>query len=351
MSLFNQYLPEPSDPHGLEADPPSREPGPIGVLLVNLGTPDQPTADGIRRYLAEFLSDPRVIEIPQWIWWFILHGIILRVRPRKLVPRYQGIWLENGSPLDVYSRVQAQAVQQHLQAAGHPVHVELAMRYGNPSVASAMAALREKGCERILTVPMYPQYAASTTATAVDAVCQQAGRMRNQPELRFIKRYPTYEPYIQAMADKAREHWAQHGKPERLLLSFHGLPKRTILQGDPYHRDCMETARALRECLGEAAPPVYVSFQSRFGAEEWLQPYTEPTLKAWAQQGVRQIDVMCPGFLADCLETLEEIQVECRDAFLEAGGTRFNYIACLNDDAQWSKGLADLVRQHLGGWI
>lgn len=353
MSSFlpSRYLPETPDPHGLDPNPPARADGPVGVLLVNLGTPDAPAAPAIRRYLSEFLSDPRVIEIPQWIWQFILQGIILRIRPRKLVPRYAGIWLENGSPLTVYSQAQADRVQDLLTGQGHNVQVVLAMRYGNPSVAQGIEALRAKGCERILTVPMYPQYAASTTATAVDAVCTYAARLRNQPELRFVKRYPTLPAYIQAMADKVRALWQSQGKPDRLLLSFHGLPQRTINQGDPYHRDCMDTAAALRERLGEDGHLVHVSFQSRFGAEKWLQPYTEPTLKAWAEQGVRRVDVMCPGFLADCLETLEEIQVECQEAFLHAGGEQFRYIECLNDDETWAHGLTGLVKQHLQGWL
>lgn len=352
MSSFlpSRYLPEASDPFGLDPNPPARDAGPMGVLIVNLGTPDEPTAPAIRRYLSEFLSDPRVIEIPQWAWQVILQGIILRVRPRKLVPRYQGIWLDRGAPLTVYSQVQADAVQRRLQEQGLDVHVELAMRYGNPSIPKAIEALRAKGCERILTVPLYPQYAASTTATAVDAVCQYAGRLRNQPEMRFIKRYPTLPAYISAMAAKVRQLWDSQGKPERLLLSFHGLPQRTINQGDPYHRDCMDTAAALRASLGEDGHRVHVSFQSRFGAEKWLQPYTEPTLVEWAKQGIRHVDVMCPGFLADCLETLEEIQVECKEAFVEAGGETFRYIPCLNDDPVWTEGLTQMVRKHLQGW-
>lgn len=352
MSSFlpSRYLPETPDPYGLDPNPPVRSAGPVGVLVVNLGTPDEPTAPAIRRYLSEFLSDPRVIEIPQWAWQIILQGIILRVRPRKLVPRYQGIWLDGGSPLTVYSQVQADGVQQRLRQQGVDAHVELAMRYGNPSIPQAINRLREKGCERILTVPLYPQYAASTTATAVDAVCQYAGRLRNQPEMRFIKRYPTLPAYIDAMAAKVRQLWDEQGKPERLLLSFHGLPQRTINQGDPYHRDCMDTAAALRVRLGTDGDLVHVSFQSRFGAEKWLEPYTEPTLQAWAKQGIRRVDVMCPGFLADCLETLEEIQIECRDAFIEAGGEAFRYIPCLNDDPTWADGLTELVKTHLQGW-
>ncbi|MAK56772.1 MAG: ferrochelatase [Pusillimonas sp.] len=349
--LPTRYQPEPEDPYGLDPQPPARELGPIGILVVNLGTPDEPSAAAIRRYLAEFLSDPRVIEIPLWAWQIILHGIILRTRPRKLVPRYQGIWLEQGSPLVVYSKAQARGLETQLRSEGENIRVELAMRYGNPSIQAGLDALRKQGCERILTVPLYPQYAASTTATVVDAVTGYAARLRNQPELRFIKRYHDDPGYIESLVRKLTDFWSENGKPERLLLSFHGLPQRTILQGDPYHRDCMDTVRAIKALLPpEDAQRVYVSFQSRFGAEKWLQPYTEPTLQSWAAEGVKRVDVMCPGFLADCLETLEEIQEECREAFLHAGGETFRYIPCLNDDPQWVQALTSIVRRQLVGW-
>lgn len=349
--LPSRYLPEPVDPHRLEPDPPPRVSGPVGVLLLNLGTPDEPTASGIRRYLAEFLSDPRVIEIPQPLWQIILRLFILPLRPKKLVPRYQGIWMEGGSPLMVYSKVQAEGVQARLSAEGLNVKVALAMRYGNPSVPRVMDELRNAGCERILVVPLYPQYAASTTATAVDSVTSYAAKLRNQPELRFIKRYNTEPSYIQALARQVQAFWKENGKPERLLLSFHGLPRRTIEQGDPYFRDCMETVQHLKTALGADGGLVHVSFQSRFGAEKWLEPYTEPTLQAWGKQGIKRVDVMCPGFLADCLETLEEIQEECREAFLLAGGEQFRYLPCLNDDPVWVDGLTVLVKRHLAGWL
>lgn len=352
VKLFaSRYLPEPVDPHALDETPPPRATAPVGVLLVNLGTPDQPTAASIRRYLGEFLSDPRVIEIPQWIWQVILRGFILTRRPAALAPRYQEIWLEGGSPLLVWSQVQARGVQTELTAANVDVRVELAMRYGNPGIPQAMEALRDAGCDRILVVPMYPQYAASTTATAVDAVTAYAARRRDQPELRFIKRYHADPGYIGALAQQVRQYWHANGKPQRLLLSFHGLPQRTIRLGDPYHRDCMETATCLRQALGADGDLVHVAFQSRFGAEKWLEPYTEPTLKQWAQEGVTEVDVMCPGFLADCLETLEEIQMQCRDAFLAQGGKTFRYIPCLNDDALWIASFTALIKRQLAGWV
>lgn len=350
-SFASRYHPEPADPYAFSAEPPPRDPGPLGVLLINLGTPDEPTAPSIRRYLAEFLSDPRVIEIPQWIWQIILRGFILTRRPKALAPRYREIWLAQGSPLLVWSQAQAQGVKQALDANGVNARVELGMRYGNPSIAQALSRLKSAGCDRILVVPMYPQYAASTTATAVDCVAAWAARQRNQPELRFIKRYHDLPAYIDALAHTVQSHWQDHGKPQRLLLSFHGLPHRTVEQGDPYYRDCMETAALLRTRLGDDGGLIHVAFQSRFGAEKWLEPYTEPTLRAWAREGIRQVDVMCPGFLADCLETQEEIKMQCRDAFLAEGGTQFRYVQCLNDDPRWAIGLAGLVQLHLSGWL
>ncbi|NYT58787.1 ferrochelatase [Alcaligenaceae bacterium] len=347
----SSYLPEQTDPLAFSTEPPPRDPGPVGILLVNLGTPDEPTAKSIRRYLGEFLSDPRVIEIPQWLWQIILRVFILTRRPTALAPRYREIWLEQGSPLLVWSQLQAQGVQSHLQTQGLNVRVALGMRYGNPSIAAAMDELRAAGCQRILTVPMYPQYAASTTATAVDRVAAHAAKLRDQPELRFIKRFHDDPAYIQALARQVRSHWDHNGKPQRLLLSFHGLPRTTVEQGDPYHRDCMETALLLRQALGNDGNLVHVAFQSRFGAQRWLEPYTEPTLRQWARQGVTHVDVMCPGFLADCLETLEEIQMQCRDAFLAEGGQQFRYLPCLNDDPAWTAGFAALIRKSLGGWV
>lgn len=348
MLFKSPYRDEPVDEYLLNPDAPMREPGPIGLLVVNLGTPDEPTAPAIRRYLAEFLSDPRVIEIPPWIWQIILRGFILTRRPAALAPRYKDIWLKEGSPLLVYSQAQADGLQQALR--GHGVRVQLAMRYGNPSIAAGLDYLRAAGCQRILTLPLYPQYAASTTATVVDKVCAWAATRRDQPELRFIKRYHDLPAYIDLLAQQVQDYWQLHGRPERLLLSFHGLPRRTIEQGDPYYRDCMETAALLRQRLGDDGDRLHVAFQSRFGAQKWVEPYTEPTLREWGRQGIKSVDVMCPGFVADCLETLEEIQVECRDAFLSEGGVQFRYLPCLNGDPAWIAALTDLVSRHLAGW-
>lgn len=348
-AVRGRYRPEPA-PSRLVAWPARPSVPKVGVLVVNLGTPDEPTAPAIRRYLRQFLSDPRVIEIPRILWWPILNGPILLSRPRKLVKRYAGIWMEGGSPLLVYSERQAQGLAQALKAAGHEVEVEVGMRYGRPSLESALDRLREKGCERILTVSLYPQYAASTTATVVDEVNRLASCMRNQPELRFIKRFHDFAPYIDAVATKIEQSWLEGGRPEKLVMSFHGLPKRCADLGDPYCQDSYGTARALAKRLGLSDDEYIVTFQSRFGPAEWLQPYTEPTLIKLAQSGVRHVDVVCPGFLADCLETLEEISIECRDAFIQAGGQQFRYISCLNDDPRWIQGFTALVLQHLQGW-
>ena len=349
-----RFWPEPSRdldraPRFVSWPKPFKSPG-VGVILVNLGTPDEPTASAIRRYLREFLSDPRVIEIPKLLWWPILNGPILMARPRKLVPRYKSVWMEGGSPLMVYTQRQTEGLRQVFAQRGLSVEVETGMRYGKPSIKDAMLRLRDRGCEHLLVVPLYPQYASSTTATVVDEVARVAGHMRNQPALRFIKRFHTDPSFIGPLGDKIAAYWQQHGKPQKLVMSFHGLPRQCVELGDHYCRDCYETARALANYLGLSDDDYQVTFQSRFGPAKWLEPYTEPTLKRLAEQGVTEIDVVCPGFLADCLETLEEIQVEVCEAFMHAGGKRFRYIAALNDDQAWISALADMVLQQLQGW-
>lgn len=344
-----RFWPQPK-PSRLKVWPQPFKVGQVGVLLVNLGTPDEPTAPAIRRYLREFLSDPRVIEIPKLLWWPILNGPILLSRPRKLVHRYEGIWMTGGSPLLVYTERQAQGVAKRLQGRGHTVQVAVGMRYGKPSIRHAMMQLRDAGCEHILTVPLYPQYASSTTATVVDEVTRVASHMRDQPAMRFIKRFHVDPLYINPLADKVLAHWNVHGKPQKLVMSFHGLPQRCTTLGDPYCRDSYETAAALAARLGLTDDEYLVTFQSRFGPAAWLQPYTEPTLEELAKAGTTHIDVVCPGFVADCLETLEEISIEVRETFMNAGGQRFEYIACLNDDAPWLDGLTDMVERELAGW-
>lgn len=337
-----KHAPEPSFRHGS----PERS----AVLLLNLGTPDAPTAAALRRYLAEFLGDPRVVEIPRLAWLAILHGVILRVRPKKSAAKYASIWTDEGSPLAVWSAKQATLLRGYLGERGHPVLVRHAMRYGNPSVASQLDALRAEGATRVLLLPLYPQYSAATTASAFDAVYAWAARTRRLPELRFVNQYHDDAGYIAALARRIEGHWQQHGRPERLLLSFHGVPERTLLLGDPYHCQCHKTARLLAEQLSLPAEQVVVTFQSRFGKAKWLEPYTEPTLVALAKQGVKRVDVACPGFTSDCLETLEEIAQEACEAFLEAGGSEFRYLPCLNDQHEWIAALAAIAIRHLQGW-
>ena len=320
------------------------------VLLVNLGTPDEPTAPALRRYLAEFLSDPRVVEIPAIVWKPLLHGIILQVRPAKSAAKYASIWTPQGSPLAHWTRQQAQLLDAALKAAGVEVVVRHAMRYGNPGVASVLDELKADGVQRVLVLPLYPQYAAATTASAQDAVMAWAGRQRRMPEWRFVNHYHDDPGYIRALADKVRAHWALNGRSPKLLLSFHGVPERSLHLGDPYHCECYKTARLLRVALGLSESEVVVTFQSRFGKAKWLEPYTEPTLIALAREGTERVDVMCPGFTSDCLETLEEIAQEAREAFLDAGGKAFHYIPCLNDEPAWIDALAAIARRHLQGW-
>jgi ferrochelatase len=326
------------------------EPARVGVLLVNLGTPDEPTPAAVRRYLAEFLSDPRVVEIPRVAWWPILHGIVLRTRPRASADKYQAIWTPEGSPLAVWTAKQATLLAGYLGERGAPVLVRHAMRYGQPAVASALDRLVDDGATRILVLPLYPQYAAATTASANDAVVAWWQRQRRQPALRFVDHYHDDAGYIDALVQRVRKHWQVEGRGEHLVMSFHGLPERSLQLGDPYHCECHKTARLLAERLGLREGDYTVSFQSRFGRAKWLQPYTEPTLVALARRGVREVDVVCPGFVADCLETLEEIAQEVRAAFEGAGGKRFGYIACLNDQHEWIAALASIAQRHLQGW-
>lgn len=340
------FAPEPTHTHGARPAATSS----TAILLCNLGTPDAPTAPAVRRYLAEFLSDARVVEIPKALWWLILHGIILRTRPKKSAAKYATVWTSEGSPLKVWTQKQALMLRGYLGVRGHTVEVRYAMRYGNPSIASQLDQLKADGVTRVLILPAYPQYSGTTTASVFDAVYSWAAKVRRIPELRFINNYHDAPGYIAALADNIRAHWQQNGQAEQLVMSFHGVPERTLLLGDPYHCECHKTARLLAEHLGLAKDRYKVTFQSRFGKAKWLQPYTEPTLIKMAQSGVKSVDVVCPGFIGDCLETLEEISMEARHAFLEAGGKTFHYIECLNDSPKWIAAMADLSIEHLGGW-
>ena len=321
-----------------------------GVLLCNLGTPEAPTAPALRRYLAEFLSDPRVVEIPRLLWLVILHGIILRVRPAKSAAKYATVWMKEGSPLKVWTERQAKLLQGLLGERGHQLQVRHAMRYGQPSIASQLDAFKAEGVTRILVLPAYPQYSGATTGSVIDAVARWALQTRHVPELRFINRYHDDPAHIRALADSVRRHWATHGQGDKLVMSFHGMPERTLHLGDPYHCECHKTGRLLAEALGLRQDQYLVSFQSRFGKAKWLEPYTEPTLRQLAAGGLKSVDLVCPGFSADCLETLEEIAQEAKEAFETSGGQRFSYIPCLNDDLQGMRALAELAERHLQGW-
>lgn len=330
--------------------PASATPRP-GVLLVNLGTPEAPTPAAVRRYLREFLSDPRVVEIPRPIWWVILNLFILPFRPARTARKYAAIWKPDGSPLRIYHDRQVQLLRGYLGQKLHwPVPVAGAMRYGKPSVADGLAELRDKGCDRVLVIPMYPQYAASTTASVEDAVARALRKWRPAPQIRLVKDFHAHSAYAKAVAKSVGDYWLKHGRPDRLLMSFHGLPKRSVERGDPYQAQCLESGRLIATELGWNDARTLVTFQSRFGAQEWIQPYTDRTLEALGREGVGRVDVICPGFAADCLETLEEIAQEGRDTFLRAGGKEFHYIPTTNDLPPWMTALAILAIENLQGW-
>jgi ferrochelatase len=324
------------------------------VLLINLGTPDAPEAAAVRRYLKQFLSDPRVVEIPKLVWWPILNGVILTVRPAKSAAKYASVWTPAGSPLMVHSQQQATLLRGYLGERGLDIDVALAMRYGNPSIESVLAELRAKQVERLLVLPLYPQFSATTTATAFDEVHRVLARTRNLPEVRWVKHFHDHPGYIDALKQRLLAYWKQHGRAQdsggKLVMSFHGVPRRTLDLGDPYHCECHKTGRLLAEALGLGKSEYAVSFQSRFGKAEWLQPYTAPLLHELGAARAKRVDVICPGFPADCLETLEEIAMEGRQEFQQAGGGEYHYVPCLNDSPSFVHALVDLVAQHTQGW-
>jgi ferrochelatase len=334
-----RYLPEPQSRQGSHAG--------SAILLINLGTPDSPTPPAVRRYLRQFLSDPRVIEIPRALWLPILHSVVLTTRPRQSARKYASIWSSSGSPLRVHTEQQARLLGERLAPQ---VRVEFAMRYGEPSIPATLARLKSESCERVLLFPMYPQYAASTTASAFDHACEFLRRTRNVPEIRLVKEFHDHPAYIDALAALVRDHWKHSGRPDRLVMSFHGLPRYTLARGDPYSQQCHQTARLLAKRLELAEGEWRLTFQSRFGRAAWIEPYTASTLSAYGRQGVRRVDVVCPGFVADCLETLEEIGIECRKTFLDSGGAEFHLLPCLNERADWIDALALIARQHLANW-
>ncbi len=320
----------------------------LGVLLVNLGTPRRPDRREVRRFLKEFLSDPRVVEAPRVLWWPVLHGIILTLRPGRSARNYAKIWQESGSPLMDISVRQATALQ--MAFSDQPITVELAMRYGNPSIAKGLEQLQHRGATRILVLPLYPQYSATTTATSFDAVAAALKTERRLPELRFVNHYHDDPAYIEALASSVRAFRAQHGPSDLLLMSFHGIPQAYFDKGDPYFCECQKTARLLSSQLGLATTEWKVTFQSRLGPKQWLRPYTDTTLEELPSQGIRHVQVICPGFSADCLETLEEIAMENRQAFLEAGGECYEYIPCLNDAPAHIHMMKQLILNHIQGW-
>ncbi|HVY21887.1 MAG TPA: ferrochelatase [Steroidobacteraceae bacterium] len=323
----------------------------LGVLLVNLGTPSAPTTAAVRRYLKQFLSDPRVIDYPRWLWWPILHGIILRIRPRKSAHAYQQIWTDKGSPLLMHTNALAGALHEQLKSAVHTdVQLAVGMTYGEPSIAHALVQLQQANVRKLIVLPLYPQYSVSTTASVFDAVSKALKKTFWLPELRFINNYHDDEQYIAALAQSVVTHW-QKNERNHLLLSFHGLPQRYLYQGDPYHCHCLKTARLVAEKLHLKENEWTVSFQSRVGREQWLQPYTDQTLLRFAREGIKRVTVMCPGFAVDCLETLEEIAIRNKEDFLAAGGESFAYIPALNDDASHVQVLSGLIRRHVQGWL
>ncbi|OIQ47187.1 MAG: ferrochelatase [Gammaproteobacteria bacterium MedPE] len=323
----------------------------VGVLLTNLGTPDAPTPSALRRYLKEFLSDPRVVEAPRFIWWLVLNLVILTIRPRRSAAAYKTVWTDEGSPLLIHTKAQAEKVRRQLtNKYGDDVVVEFAMRYGNPSVDSVIENMLKQGVTKLVALPLYPQYSATTTASTFDAIAQSLTKRRAIPELRFIKNYHDFQPYIDALANKIDDHWQQHGRADKLIFSYHGIPKRYLTNGDPYHCECYKTSRLVAEKLGLNEDEYMTTFQSRFGREEWLKPYTDHTLQALPSQGVKSLQVVCPGFSSDCLETIEEIGEENRDYFLEAGGERFEYIQALNSDESHINALTQLIENNLTGW-
>jgi ferrochelatase len=339
---MTRYLGTPDYSHGSRAR--------LGILLVNLGTPDDPSTAAVRRYLAEFLSDPRVIEAPRMLWWLILHGIILRIRPKRSAHAYQKIWTPAGSPLLIESRSLAESLASRLrQRAEDLVRVELAMTYGNPSLTGALERMRLDNVQRLLVLPMYPQYSATTAASIFERVTRELSRWRWIPELRMVNQYWEEDAYISALADSIAAHWREHGR-RHLLFSFHSIPKRYFLAGDPYHCFCHATARRVAERLGLGEEEWSVGFQSRFGREEWLRPYVDVLLKDYAVRGPKKVTVICPGFATDCLETLEEISMQNREAFLAHGGEAFDYVPCLNSSPAQVALYEHLVMKHAQGW-
>lgn len=341
---MSAFTPEPPFTHGT---PPR-----VGILLINLGTPEAPTAPAVRSYLKEFLSDPMVVEIARPLWWLILNLFVLRTRPKQSAERYAEIWMSDGSPLKVHTARQATLLRGYLgERARFPMVIDYAMRYGRPSIPDRLQALKAQNCDRVLLVPLYPQYSASTTGTAFAAAFGFLSRLRNMPALRTVRHFHDHPGYIGALAQSVRDYWMKSGRPDRLIMSFHGVPRFTLARGDPYHCECQKTGRLLAEALQLKDEQFHIAFQSRFGRAEWLKPYTAELLLKLGRQKLGRVDVICPGFVSDCLETLEEIAIEGKTTFLQAGGKEFNFIPCLNERDDWIQALTDIVVKQLSGWM
>ena len=323
----------------------------IGVLLSNLGTPDKPQRKELRVYLKEFLSDPRVIETPKLIWKVILNGIILNTRPQKSAKNYQKVWTDDGSPLLVILNKQKKLTQDLLGKENLELEFAVGMRYGNPSIEKGLEELREKNCNKIIVLPMYPHYCAATTGSTFDAVTNTMQKWRWVPSLRFISTYHDHPDYIKALANSIQKHWDEHGKPDKILFSYHGIPKKYFTKGDPYHCLCSKTTRLVREQMGLSDEIAMTTFQSRFGPQEWLQPYTDKTVEKLAKDKVEHLQIVAPGFSADCLETIEELDGENREIFEEHGGKKFSYIPCLNDQSDHINLIGALIQNELQGWL
>ena len=322
----------------------------LGVLLTNLGTPENPSPVSLKKYLKEFLSDPRVIEVPRIIWQIILRGFILNTRPKKVAKLYKSIWLKKGSPLLVTLKSQTKKIKKKIGRKLGDTRFELAMRYGDPSIESGLAALNRQGCRRILILPLYPQYCAATTGSTFDKVTKILRGWRWIPEVRFVNGYFDHPMYINALCESIKTNWKTKGRLEKIIFSYHGVPKKYLLKGDPYHCFCQKTTRLVVEKLKLKEKEYMTTFQSRFGPDEWLQPYTDKTLESLPAKGVKKIHIISPGFSSDCLETLEELEKENKEIFLGAGGLEYNYIPCLNESPNHINLLSELIINHTKGW-
>jgi len=321
-----------------------------GILITNLGTPDAPTANALKPYLKEFLSDPRVIEIPKFIWKIILNLVILQIRPQRSARNYKKIWTDEGSPLLVISKKQVHLVKEKLKKDFPNTYFILAMRYGNPSIKTALEVFKEKQVRRLLIFPLYPQYCAATTGSTFDSVSSLLQKWRWIPEIRFINQYFEEELFIRAIANSIKKAEKEKGKPQKIIFSYHGIPKKYFIEGDPYHCFCLKTSRLVREYLNLNEEDIITTFQSRFGSQEWLKPYTDETLKKLPSEGIKNIHILSPGFSADCLETLEELKEENKDYFMQSGGSSYYYIPCLNDSSQHIEMMSHIIRKHSYGW-